>query len=368
MGTPTSFFKMAKILFNSVLYTPEGITKHAREEAKELLARGHQLFVTDINYKKEYGEEYTKMYTPFDRTKDDYIHYMIQPPIRPNNIPACLAGYTNEKRLFYFLAFEASLPKQWVEVINYAQMKCIIVPSMYNKKVFERSGIRHPIEILPHGIVPSFAYKAKQSPSEALKLLWAGTLHNSRKGLREAYMAFKTLSERYPHLTLTIKASGVYGCSEKYKEILDEASKNPRINIITDILSDAEMVTLFQDHHIYLSPHTSEGFGMHILEALGTGTPVVCSGWSGNVDFTKNVALHIDFDEEYKVEEAPYTGQIWKRPSVSSIIDVTSKLIENYDDYAKLFKKHSVDIHKKYSWINIVDQLEDLFIKYGAIN
>ncbi len=94
--------KNEKIFIDSAIYTPEGISGHSREEAKEFVRRGYDVFLTDIHYNGSFdpSNELRKCYTPIERGADDYIWYSIQPPFRPNNVPFSLMGHMNEKNLF----------------------------------------------------------------------------------------------------------------------------------------------------------------------------------------------------------------------------------------------------------------------------
>lgn len=352
------------IYFNSVFFTPEGITKHAREEAKELLKRGYSIFITDSNYSDLYGEEFKSMYSAVDREKVPTIHYMIQPPYRPHNIPLSLAGHMKDKNVIYFLAFEAALPAEWTQIINRSNCRVVIVPSTYNKKVFEKSGIIKNIEIVPHGVDESFSFEDKKPVTPEFNILWAGTVHNDRKGLKYMWRAWEEIKKQIPSATLTLKVSTIYGVSERNKLYLSRAENDPRVKIITKVLTDGEVAELFKNAHVYVSPHLSEGFGIHMLEALATGTPTICSDWGGNIDFSRDHCFNLKPAEEFIAYEEPYHGEKWSAPSVGDIVDSTIKLFNEYDTYKEIFKMASERIHKQYSWSAIVDKLEGVFKKY----
>jgi glycosyltransferase involved in cell wall biosynthesis len=50
-------------------------------------------------------------------------------------------------------------------------------------------------------------------------------------------------------------------------------------------LSHQENQSLLDQCDILLSPHRSEGFGLHLAEAMARGKCVIATGWSGNLQF-----------------------------------------------------------------------------------
>lgn len=60
---------------------------------------------------------------------------------------------------------------------------------------------------------------------------------------------------------------------------------DPRITVLDHSLSETELAALVGSADILLAPHRSEGFGLHLAEAMAAGQCVAATGWSGNLEF-----------------------------------------------------------------------------------
>jgi glycosyltransferase involved in cell wall biosynthesis len=70
---------------------------------------------------------------------------------------------------------------------------------------------------------------------------------------------------------------------------------DPRIRIVDDVLPYADVLSLYATADVYVSLHRAEGLGLGPLEAMSVGTPVVATGWSGNLDYmTPDNAFLVD--------------------------------------------------------------------------
>jgi glycosyltransferase involved in cell wall biosynthesis len=81
----------------------------------------------------------------------------------------------------------------------------------------------------------------------------------------------------------------------------------------------------------YISLHRSEGFGLTLAEAMGAGTPVIATGWSGNLNFmTEENSWLVGYDLVDIPRTVRHYGGLgqWAEPSV----DHAAKLIRNVFD------------------------------------
>lgn len=66
--------------------------------------------------------------------------------------------------------------------------------------------------------------------------------------------------------------------------IRDDVAGDTRITIIDRYVSDRELDALVAAADVYVSLHRSEGLGLHLAAAMWLRTPVIATGWSGNLD------------------------------------------------------------------------------------
>jgi glycosyltransferase involved in cell wall biosynthesis len=69
------------------------------------------------------------------------------------------------------------------------------------------------------------------------------------------------------------------------RALIDRIDGDDRIYAITDELPRGITLGLIAMADCYLSLHRSEGFGYTIAEAIALDTPVICTGYSGNMDY-----------------------------------------------------------------------------------
>ena len=91
-----------------------------------------------------------------------------------------------------------------------------------------------------------------------------------------------------------------------------------RIVILDETLSYDDLLRLKKGSDCYVSLHKSEGWGFGMIEAMNLEVPVVCTGYSGNMDFCRpDTAWLVDY-EEVALDEDDYIfvrkGQKWAEP------------------------------------------------------
>jgi glycosyltransferase involved in cell wall biosynthesis len=105
-----------------------------------------------------------------------------------------------------------------------------------------------------------------------------------------------------------------------------------KIIIIQDNLSAEDLNALIKNSIALVSLHRSEGFGIPLAIAMGLGTPVLATGFSGNLDFMNEdnsflvqydlVEVSSDSAKIYQVN-----GAKWAQPNLSSALDQLNKII-----------------------------------------
>ncbi|MDP2013443.1 MAG: glycosyltransferase [Actinomycetota bacterium] len=86
------------------------------------------------------------------------------------------------------------------------------------------------------------------------------------------------------------------GCAHS-RELLELVQGDARMLLLEGELSRSESLGLIASSSCYLSLHRSEGFGYSIAEAMALGTPVIATGYSGNMDYcSSETSLLVDFE------------------------------------------------------------------------
>lgn len=131
------------------------------------------------------------------------------------------------------------------------------------------------------------ASAATSAPRTADRFLVSLDAYSSveRKNPWVAIEAFRRVFQGQSEKHLTIRVSRPEGLpSEIRSRLLDQQSDQVSIHLET-FPTAAEAHRFMAGHDVYISPHRSEGLGLHLVEAILLGLPVIATGYGGNMDF-----------------------------------------------------------------------------------
>ncbi len=104
-----------------------------------------------------------------------------------------------------------------------------------------------------------------------------------RKNPIAVIRAFKMAFQPNENCQLIIKT---YHCTETaFNYLKHEVGSDKRIILWNEEITKEGINTLMNSCDLYISLHRSEGLGLTMMEALLHGKPVVCTAYSGNLDF-----------------------------------------------------------------------------------
>lgn len=227
-------------------------------------------------------------------------HYL--PPISP--VPMVMSvmdlGYLEfpeqfTKRDYYQL-------KYWTNISLRAAKKAIAISeSTKNEIISNYPFAKNKIEVTYLGYDRSkFRYPLSESRIKRSKekyavkgqyIVYVGTLKPSKnvEGLLEAFSKLKGLD-----LTLVIIGKKGWLYESIFKKVQDLQIENEVI--FTDFAQEEEKVDLLAGAKCLVSPSFTEGFGMHVLEAMATGCPVVVSRIGSLLEVVGEAGILVDPD------------------------------------------------------------------------
>jgi phosphatidylinositol alpha-mannosyltransferase len=110
-------------------------------------------------------------------------------------------------------------------------------------------------------------------PKQAGTILFLGRIDEPRKGLQILLAAMPAILSDCPDLTLLVAGPGD---TKDIRESLPEAVRE-HVQFL-GLISEADKVSAFKSSDLYIAPNTGgESFGIVLLEAMASGTPVVAS-------------------------------------------------------------------------------------------
>jgi glycosyltransferase involved in cell wall biosynthesis len=143
------------------------------------------------------------------------------------------------------------------------------------------------------------------------------------------------------------------------------------LHLLHGELTDAEMNQTNNDPKVkaFLSFTKGEGFGRPLLESAITGKPVICSNWSGHVDF-----IHPDYNcliggEVKPIHESSANKFLLKESQWFNInTDIASRamkdMFKNYKKYFEKSRKQTQYLKDNFSFDKMCDLLKEYLDKY----
>ena len=145
-------------------------------------------------------------------------------------------------------------------------------------------------------------------------------------------------------------------------------SFDSRIQIIQAFLPNDAMAKWYQDLTAYVNPSCSEGFGLHDLEAMSCGKPVVRTMYSGTTEFfDNNTGFVVEHDVVPVDDPLIYKNSgNWGKPSEESMIAMLRYVYKN-PGIAFLKGAHSREVAKLFSFKESVTKLVNTLTRLEAI-
>lgn len=130
-------------------------------------------------------------------------------------------------------------------------------------------------------------------------------------------------------------------------------SSDPRIIVMNETLSYDNLVKLKLGSNCYISLHKSEGWGFGMIEAMNLKVPVVCTAYSGNLEFCSDqTAWMVDY-EEVQLNSDEYIfvrrGQKWAEPDINSAALQFRSVYDKPDERNRKVQAAWDNVRKKFS-------------------
>lgn len=229
----------------------------------------------------------------------------------------------------------------------------IAISEFTKKDIINKYGAnQNKISVIYHGVDEKYTQKNTKNKIEIDKLTnkfvpyiyFIGRIEKKKniKRLLEAFINLKKRKKIKEKLVL----AGMPGLGyDEIKKVINNSQDNIKNDIIElGYVSDNDHIKYLQSASIFIFPSLFEGFGMPIIEAFSTGTPVICSKVASLPEIANNAAIYIDPYNSKNIEESIY--------DLITNKDLKNKLI-------KLGQKRA----KNFSWEKAANQTLDIIKK-----
>jgi 1,2-diacylglycerol-3-alpha-glucose alpha-1,2-glucosyltransferase len=194
---------------------------------------------------------------------------------------------------------------------------------------------------IPNGVdVERFSPREKSK--ETFNVLFVGTM-NYQKGIdRFAKMVERVNSQEPQKIRFIIVGSGnLSHVAKNLQSKYDNVSYN-------DFVDDQVLAELYSTCHVLVTPSRYEEFGIVILEANASGTPVIASNLSGPRELIKNGINGVLVDSDV----------------IDHLVDALFHLINLWRNNPAEYQKYRINarlISLAYEWSHVSDQIVEMF-------
>jgi glycosyltransferase involved in cell wall biosynthesis len=294
-------------------------------------------------------------------------------------------------------------PPEWIEGIN--RMDLTLTSSKHSKSVFENSKfekrdqntsqiqevieLKKPVEVLFEGVNTDI-YKVIDTPcsinfniKEDFAYLFVGhwmegDLGEDRKNVGLLVKAFyETFKNKSKKPALILKTSQVGSSYVDREEILKKIKKIkstvksdnlPNVYLLHGEFSDEEMNEIYNHSKIkaMISLTKGEGFGRPLLEFTLSKKPIICSGWSGQMDFLSPdftvliggqlTPIHPSTKNQFLLPES-----LWFTPDHGQVGNYLKDVFENYKNYTDKAKRQAFKSKNEFNWDKMKEKINELF-------
>lgn len=178
----------------------------------------------------------------------------------------------------------AVAPADWARQAQFVSE--IWAPSQFVADGFE-AEYKRPVFSVPHFIPVTARQPEPADPGRLLSILTVADGRSSleRKNILASVRIFQKALPAPFAAELVVKCRNLEVAPAYARALREAAQADPRIRLIEGTLSQHDQDRLLDGCDILLSPHRSEGFGVHLAEAMARGKCVIATGWSGNLQF-----------------------------------------------------------------------------------
>ena len=235
------------------------------------------------------------------------------------------------KQIGYCTWENSKIPNHWIRDIN--KMSELWVPSIFNKSTFEFAGVTIPIIVFPHvflnqplpdrSSVVLHGHTFERIPTDIFTYYCIAE-YTDRKGINDLIECFEAVHTKNPNCQLVLKLHQKDYLVQNKENIISQLTKRTRllsksIHVITENVSNKELLGIHAIGDCYVSLHKGEGFGLSLYDAMHYGKKIVSTNYGGPIDYLINKP-NVSLIDYHMIEE-------WAYPDLGHAINAMDNFI-----------------------------------------
>ena len=269
----------------------------------------------------------------------------------------------------------------WLDLIVQNSVNGLLVPSDWNRQIFQKSVQDNrvkgfpPVYVCHHAITdpPSLKNGSRHSREQLygrakIAFLCIGSW-TARKGIDETIEAYVKAFNKQTDVVLYLKTFfNVYSDenSQKLRKQLDDVlgkySNPPRVVLNTQLISDDHINDLIVNCDVFLSLCNSEGVGLGACQSALNGKIIVMTGYGGQREYI-NHGYWIDF--KMGVVNVPpgfaswiQSPQQWAYPDMEHAVSTLRHVYTNFESCAALSQKNRAHMLERFNHDEVARELQ----------
>jgi glycosyltransferase involved in cell wall biosynthesis len=261
------------------------------------------------------------------------------------------------------------IPHHWSGPLNEADL--VLVPSRFSARAIDRSEVSTPVAIVPHVAPPPNGARASAAwteiPDDVL-VFYTIAEWNERKApflTIEAYLRAFTGRDRVlllvktSHVDRRVRRPAAWGAAAEgtsawtLARLLAGHADPPPVRLITRALTEHEVSALHRRGDCYVSLARGEGWGLGAFDAAANGTPVVTTGFGGQLDYLADSPHLVRFELTAVEDPAGFPSyapdQRWAEPDLDHAAALLREVAADPGRAAALARPLAAEIRRRYS-------------------
>jgi glycosyltransferase involved in cell wall biosynthesis len=231
-----------------------------------------------------------------------------------------------DRRTAAFTMWETdALPRRAVGELSRCGL--VLVPSEWGAACFRANGVTTPIEVVPLGFDPG-VFRPAPLPAGCV-FGTAGALDDGglRKNIPQVIEWFRAAFPNETNVRLRIKITPASPPVDTHGD--------SRIDVIQSSLNQADLIDWYHSLTCYVNGSLGEGFGLHLLEAMACGRPLISTSFGGaSAFFNASVGYEIPH-RLVDARNAIYSGR-WGGPDREAMIAAMRRVYRDAAECAGL--------------------------------
>lgn len=257
-------------------------------------------------------------------------------------------------------------PKEWVDAMN--TMDEIITASTFNKSIFENSGVKVPIHVIPHCFDSKMFNDSIKAPGRYnLTTFFSLGTFKTRKNWESLIKAWYDTFEHKDNVCLLIKTDKPDDLAKLVVSV--KTSHTFRTKKTASIYTEREHRCNFEDipkimrkGDIYISTSLGEGFGYGGLHAMALGMPTIVPKFGGCLEYAKPGLCKYIEPKQYRriptMDGIPqFMNKIWPVLSLNDIKESMRYAYDKRNEFASIAQSAYKYVHEYFSYSYIGQQM-----------